>query len=69
VIQTPVVGKAADLASGRLVSVQPQHVAAPMPVSLMYAHRKHLPKRSQAVMDWLAEVLAAALREGAAPPA
>jgi DNA-binding transcriptional LysR family regulator len=68
-IQTPVVGKAADLASRRLVSVLPQHVAAPMPVSLMYAHRKHLPKRSQAVMDWLAEVLAAALLEGAVPSA
>jgi DNA-binding transcriptional LysR family regulator len=68
-IQIPAVGKAADLATGRLVSVLPQHVAAPMPVSLMYAHRKHLPKRCQAMMDWLADVLAAALQDGATPHA
>jgi DNA-binding transcriptional LysR family regulator len=41
--------------------VLPQHVAAPLPVSLLYAHRRHLPKRSQVVMDWLAEVLVPAL--------
>jgi DNA-binding transcriptional LysR family regulator len=44
-------------------------VAAPMPVSLMYAHRKHLPKRCQAMMDWLADVLAAALQDGVTPQA
>jgi DNA-binding transcriptional LysR family regulator len=64
-IQVPAVGKQADLASGRLVAVLPQHVAAPLPVSLLYAHRRHLPKRSQVVMDWLAEVLVPALDSAA----
>jgi DNA-binding transcriptional LysR family regulator len=45
------------LASGQLVEVLPQHRAAPMPVSLLYAHRRHLPKRVQVFMQWLEGLL------------
>lgn len=40
-----------------LVEVLPQFVAAPMPVSLLYAHRRGLSKRLQALMNWLAQVI------------
>jgi DNA-binding transcriptional LysR family regulator len=39
------------------VEVLPQHRAAPMPVSLLYAHRRHLPQRVQVFMAWLEAVM------------
>ena len=56
-IQVPVFGAARDLKDGALVQVLPQYEAAPMPVSLLYAHRRHLPLRVRAFMDWVAGVL------------
>ena len=36
-------------------------VGRPMPVSLVYAARRNLPRRVQVFMDWLAGVLAPSL--------
>lgn len=63
-IQAPELGLRALMAEGRLVAVLSDFVAEPMPVSLLYPHRAHLPKRVQAVMDWLAEVLRDYLEAG-----
>jgi DNA-binding transcriptional LysR family regulator len=62
-IQAPAAGVRALLAEGRLVAVLPRHVAAPMPVSLLYAHRRHLPARLQALLAWLAGVISPYLGE------
>lgn len=56
-IQAPQAGVAPLIAEGRLVEVLPQFSAAPMPVSLLYAHRAGLSKRLLAWMDWLDAVL------------
>jgi DNA-binding transcriptional LysR family regulator len=32
-------------------------IPAPMPVSLLYAHRRNLPKRVRVFMDWVTGVL------------
>lgn len=56
-IQAPESGLRDALARGVLVEVLPQFRAEPMPVSLLYANRRHLPKRVQAFMRWLEEVL------------
>jgi DNA-binding transcriptional LysR family regulator len=56
-VQVPAFGAAHWLAQGALVQVLPQYEAEPMPVSLLYAHRRHLPLRVRAFMDWLATVL------------
>lgn len=56
-IQAPALGLAPLIAEGRLVEVLPAFSARPLPVSLLYAHRRPLAKRLQAWMDWLAEVL------------
>jgi DNA-binding transcriptional LysR family regulator len=66
-IQAPWVGAQTHLAAGHLVPVLPEFVGAPMTVSLLYPHRQHLSKRAQAVMAWLADVLAAALQAPASP--
>lgn len=56
-IQVPDVGLREDLARGSLVEVLPQWRPEPMPVSILYANRRHLPKRVQVFMQWLADVL------------
>jgi DNA-binding transcriptional LysR family regulator len=56
-IQVPVIGASRHLANGTLVQVLPQYAAAPMPVSLMYAHRRHLPLRVRAFIEWVAALL------------
>lgn len=57
-IQAPDVGMRTLLAKGELVEVLPQWRAEPMPVSILYAHRRHLPRRVQVFMNWLAETIA-----------
>jgi DNA-binding transcriptional LysR family regulator len=57
-IQAPLSGVRHHLAGGRLVEVLPDFPAEPMPVSLVYVHRRNLSKRLQAFMAWIAMVLA-----------
>jgi DNA-binding transcriptional LysR family regulator len=57
IIQAPRIGVRDELARGELVEVLPQFKPAPMPVSLIYAHRRNLPKRVRVFMDWVADVL------------
>jgi DNA-binding transcriptional LysR family regulator len=56
-IQAPAVGMQHYVAQGTLVDVLPQYRAAPMPVSLLYAHRRNLSRRVRVFMDWMAETL------------
>jgi DNA-binding transcriptional LysR family regulator len=49
---------------GRLVEVLPKQRAEPMPVNLLYVHRRHLPKRVQVFMSWVAQVLQSHLQMG-----
>ena len=58
IIQAPRSGVAALLASGHLVTLLPDHCAAPMPVTLLYPSRRHLSRRARGFMDWLAETMA-----------
>lgn len=58
IIQVPLLGARAALAAGTLVEVLPDCVAEPMPVTLLYAQRRHLPRRVAAFMDWVAALLA-----------
>ncbi|GGY62314.1 transcriptional regulator [Cellvibrio zantedeschiae] len=59
IIQIPENGATAKpyLQSGQLIEVLPDYRSAPMPVSLIYANRRHLPKRVQAFMNWMIEIL------------
>lgn len=56
-IQAPRLGLAAMQAHGEVLEVLPAFTAEPMPVWLLYPHRRYLPKRVRAWMDWLIEVL------------
>lgn len=57
-IQVPAVGIQQHIAQGTLVDVLPQYRAEPMPVSLVYAHRRNLSRRVRVFMDWMTETLA-----------
>lgn len=56
-IQVPAVGVAEHLQRGELVSLLERWQAPAMPVSLLYARQRHVPRRVQAFMQWLGEVL------------
>lgn len=56
-IQIPAYDVAAHLAAGELVEVMPRHRAAPMPMTLLYPHRRHLSRRLQVFADWLVALL------------
>jgi len=56
-IQVPEPGVRELLRQGRLVEVLPAWRPPPMPVSLLYPHRRHLPRRVQVFMAWLEEVV------------
>lgn len=58
IIQVPGVPVAAHVAAGRLVEVLPAFRPAPMPVSLVYANRRHLPQRVHAFMAWVTALMA-----------
>jgi DNA-binding transcriptional LysR family regulator len=56
-IQVPDTGLKTLLRQGLLVEVLPDFVPRPMPLTLLYAHRRNLSKRVRTVMDWLAQVI------------
>lgn len=57
IIQVPRVGVREALHSGELVEILPQYRAEPMPVSLIYPHRRNLSRRVHLFMEWLTGVL------------
>ncbi|WP_215776427.1 LysR family transcriptional regulator [Paludibacterium sp. B53371] len=57
IVQSPEPGMRRYLASGELVEILPSHRPAPMPISLIYANRRHLPQRVQVFMSWIAGLL------------
>tara|TARA_A100001391_G_scaffold197792_3_gene178515 strand:+ start:58928 stop:59833 length:906 start_codon:yes stop_codon:yes gene_type:complete len=57
IVQTPQADLRPHLEAGRLVTVLPDLRPEPMPVTLLYPQRRHLPRRTAVFMEWLAEVL------------
>lgn len=59
IIQVPRVSARDQLRDGSFIEVLPEWRARPMPVSLLYPNRRHLPKRVQVFMDWLSVLMQA----------
>lgn len=57
IIQVPRIGASALLKSGQLIEIMPQYRAAPLPVSLIYPHRRNLSRRVHLFMEWLTEAM------------
>lgn len=60
-IQIPRFDVQAHLDDGSLLDLLPQHRPAPMPVQVVYPHRRHLSRRVQVFMAWMAELLSGQL--------
>ena len=56
IIQVPAVAVQEHIRGGLLVALLTDFAAPPMPLTLLYANRRNLPKRVRAVMDWLVQV-------------
>lgn len=57
IIQVPEHGVREELANGTLIEVLPGHRAAPMPVNLLYASRRHLSRRLRAFIEWVGKAV------------
>ena len=53
IIQVPRVGVREALRAKKMVEILPQYRAEPMPVSLIYPHRRNLSRRVHLFMEWL----------------
>lgn len=60
IVQAPLTGLADHLRAGELVAVMKAYRPAPMPLFLLFAHRR-LPRRVRVFADWLGEVMAQTL--------
>jgi DNA-binding transcriptional LysR family regulator len=57
IVQVPAGAMHAQVKAGTMVEILKNFPAEPMPVSLVYAHRRNLPRRVKVFMDWIADVL------------
>ena len=57
IIQAPEIGLRAMIEQGQLVEILGDYLAEAMPISILYAHRRHLSKRTQIFMHWVAETM------------
>ncbi len=58
IVQAPAVGLQTLIAEGKVVEILPRWRPPPMPVAILYAHRRGLTRRLRAFMDWIDETLA-----------
>ncbi|MES2128362.1 MAG: LysR family transcriptional regulator [Pseudomonadota bacterium] len=56
-IQAPRLGLEPFIDSGELVEVLPQFLPAPLPVSVVYSHTRHMSPRVRVFVDWVAQAL------------
>jgi DNA-binding transcriptional LysR family regulator len=57
IIQAPRSGMLPSIASGAIVEVLPQHTCEPLPISLVHAHGRNVPRHVRVVMGWIAQLL------------
>ncbi|KGT95457.1 transcriptional regulator [Erwinia typographi] len=57
IIQAPVQGMKKLLAEKKLIEVLPHFRAKPMPISLIYPHRRNLARRVHVFMEWLTQAM------------
>jgi len=65
IAQVPASTAARGLRDGVLVDLLPAHRPPPLPLNLLYPHRRHLPRRVAAFADWIAQLIAV---DEASPP-
>ena len=62
IVQSPRWGLLPHIGSGALVEILPEHTCASMPITILHAYDKNVPRRVRVFLVWLAELLAPQLR-------
>ena len=57
IMQAPYLGARSLVLEGKLVEILADYTAPPIPVSLLYPHKRNLSKRVRIFMDWLSKIL------------
>ncbi|RWR02297.1 transcriptional regulator [[Pantoea] beijingensis] len=57
IIQVPRIGVQSALKTKALIEILPDFPAQPMPVSLLYPHRRNLARRVRVFMEWLSQTM------------
>ena len=57
IIQVPKLFVQKYLDNDTLLEIFPDHPPEPMPVTILYAQRRHLPRRVQVFITWLEQIL------------
>jgi len=57
IIQSPRMGLLPSVTTGELVEILPRHTCQPLPVSIVHAHGRQMPRHVRVVMSWIAEIL------------
>ena len=61
IIQSPRMGLLASVAAGELVEILPQHTCQPLPISLVHAYGRNMPRHVRVVMSWIGAIVKAEL--------
>ena len=61
IVQSPRMGLLPSVATGELVEILPQYSCQPLPISLVHAHGRNVPRHVRVVMSWIAALLKADL--------
>jgi DNA-binding transcriptional LysR family regulator len=61
IIQSVRSGMLPSIAAGEMVEILPHHTCEPLPLSLVHAHGRNVPRHVRIVMNWLAAILKAQL--------
>ncbi|CAN7793843.1 LysR substrate-binding domain-containing protein [Caballeronia sp. LjRoot34] len=64
IAQIPRVSTFADLESGLLVEVMTRYPPEPLPINLLYPHRRNVPPRVRLFGDWLIAIVQDSMAEG-----
>jgi DNA-binding transcriptional LysR family regulator len=59
IIQSPRSGVLPSIVAGDMVAILPNHTGEPLPLSLVHAHGRNVPRQVRVVMSWLAEIVRA----------
>jgi DNA-binding transcriptional LysR family regulator len=59
IAQIPKMKALREIEAGELIQVLPEQLAAPMPVNLLFPHRRNIPKRVRVFVDWIVSITGA----------
>jgi DNA-binding transcriptional LysR family regulator len=57
IIQAPRLGLLPRVTAGEFVEILPQHPCQPLPISLIHAYGRNVPRHVRVVMSWIGEIL------------